>query len=65
MTPANTVLVVTSALTLVEQLLPKITELASRGEISAEQQAEVRARYESLKVKAAGQFSGPEWQIQN
>lgn len=59
----NTVIAINAALTLVEELLPKITELASKGEITAGQQAEVLAKYNSLKARADGQFSGPEWQV--
>jgi hypothetical protein len=59
----NEVMLINSALGLVEALLPKIQEMARKGEISAEQQRELRARYDSLKAKADGQFTGPEWQI--
>lgn len=52
-----------AALALAEALIPKIRELARRGEITTEQQTELLRRVESLKAKAAGEFSGPEWQV--
>jgi hypothetical protein len=63
MDPLTILTVVNGSIKLVEQLLPVINGMASRGEISAEQQAELRAKYESLKAKADGQFQGDHWQI--
>jgi hypothetical protein len=59
----NTVVILNAALTLVEELLPKLSELKANGEISAEQQAALLAKYNSLKARADGQFAGPEWQV--
>jgi len=52
-----------AALALAESLLPIIDNLAARGEISVEKQAEARQRYLSLRAKADGQFTGPQWQV--
>ena len=60
----NTLIVINAALTLIEELLPKLNHLKAAGEITAAQQAELLAKYESLKTRADGQFSGPEWQIE-
>jgi hypothetical protein len=49
-------------LKLVDALLPTLTELVRKGEVTVEQQAAVRAQYESLKAKADGQFSGAHWE---
>lgn len=52
-----------AAMSLIENLLPQIQQFVQKGEVTAEQQAEIKARYESLKARADGQFSGPEWQV--
>ena len=62
MNSASVLLIVNGALTALEELLPRLGQLRANGEIIAEQQAEVQARYASLKTRADGQFSGPEWQ---
>jgi len=43
--------------------MPVIDQMAQRGEITPAQQAEVKAKAESLKNQTEGQFSGPHWQI--
>ena len=50
-------------LALVEQLLPVLKTL-NGGDITAEQQAALRARYENLRDNLDQQFSGPEWQVE-
>jgi hypothetical protein len=62
MDPITTIAAVNAAITLAETLIPRVQELFRKGEITAEQQQEVLRRYNSLKAKADGQFSGPEWQ---
>ncbi len=44
-------------------LAPYIEELVQKGQITPAQQAETLAQYESLKARDAGQFDGPEWQV--
>ncbi len=51
-----------AALTLAENLIPSISAAFANGEITAEQQAEVLARFNALKDKADEHFTGPEWQ---
>ena len=63
MDPATVISLATVAIDLVEKLLPAIEQLRLRGEITAEQQQQVLSRYQSLRTRADGQFSGPEWQI--
>jgi hypothetical protein len=56
-----TLIAIQAALKLVDALLPTLTELVRKGELTVEQQAAVRAQYESLKAKADGQFTGTHW----
>lgn len=63
MSPLVIIAAANAALSLVETLIPKIQEWVQTGEITADQQADLLARYNSLKNKADGQFSGPEWKL--
>lgn len=63
MDPLVIIGIANSAFDLLERILPVIDGMVQRGEISAAQQAEVRAKAESLRNKTNGQFSGPHWQI--
>ena len=54
---------VNAALDITTRLLPLIDQLAAKGEVTPEQQAELLARYNSLKTQADGQFTGPAWQV--
>lgn len=63
MDPITIIAAANGGIQLVEALLPLIQQLAQKGDISVDQQAQLLARYNSLKAKADGQFSGPEWQI--
>jgi hypothetical protein len=55
---------VNAALALLQNLLPLLDGMVDRGEISVEQQARVRAKYDSLKNQTDGQFQGPHWQVE-
>lgn len=61
MDPATILNLTLASISLAEQLMPVIEQLRLSGEITAEQQAEVRRRYESLKARADGQFQGAHW----
>lgn len=63
MDPIAIITTASAALSLVEQLLPLIDGLQKNGQISVADQAALLAKYESLKAKADGQFSGPAWQV--
>lgn len=63
MDPITALALANAGLALMEQLIPQIQEAAHRGDITVEQQAEVRRRYLSLKARAEGQFAGPEWSL--
>lgn len=64
MDPFTIISLINGGMKLAEDLLPLLDGMVSRGEITAEQQAQVRAKYESLKAKADGQFQGAHWQIE-
>ena len=61
MDPATIISLATVAIDLVEKLLPAIEQLRAKGEITPEQQQELMDRYQSLKARADGQFSGAHW----
>lgn len=63
MNPVAILAATNAALSLAEKLLPLIDQLAAKGEVTPEQQAELLARYNSLKTQADGQFTGPAWQL--
>jgi len=58
------IIALNAALTLAETLIPRVADLFRRGEITPEQQAELRARYVALRDATAEQFTGPEWKIE-
>ncbi len=59
----NEVLAVNAALLLVEKLLPLIEAQVKAGQITPEDQALLRGRYESLKAKGDAAFAAPHWQV--
>jgi len=63
MDPVSAIALTSAALSLVEQLLPVVDGFQKNGQISAEAQAELRAKFESLKTKADAQFSDPAWKV--
>jgi len=63
MDPLTVISVASSALDLLQRLMPVIDGMVQRGEITPAQQAEVKAKAESLKNQTEGQFSGPHWKI--
>lgn len=64
MNPLAILATANAALSLLEQLLPLIDGLAAKGEVTPEQQAELLAKYNSLKTQADGQFTGTAWQVE-
>jgi hypothetical protein len=62
MDPITALNAVNAALALAEALAPKIKEWTQSGEISKEQQATLQARLASLRTRAGGEFTGPEWE---
>lgn len=59
----ETVAIISVLLTLVEKLLPKLTELASNGKITKEQQEQIRARYDKLAGNMDEAFGGDHWKV--
>lgn len=60
MSPALILAILDGAIAIVEKLLPEIQKLAAGGQISAEDQAKVRARVDALRKPEA--FTGAEWE---
>lgn len=63
MPPLAILAAVNASLALAEQLLPLVAKLRASGEVSVDQQKEVEAKLESLRARAAGEFSAPHWKI--
>jgi len=59
----NEILAANAALLLVEKLLPLIEQKVKSGEISAEDQAMFRARYQAMRAKGDANFAEVHWQI--
>lgn len=50
-------------ISLLELLIPKLTEAIKNGEVSPQEQQDTRGRFNALKANIDGMFSGPEWEI--
>lgn len=61
MDPLTILAAISASIDLTEKLLPLVGQLQSSGQITVAQQQAVLDAYNSLKAKADGQFSGPEW----
>lgn len=57
-------LALNAALALAEKLIPIIAARVQDGDITPEQQAAIRERYDALRAKGDAAFTGPEWQIE-
>lgn len=64
MNPITVIAAVNAGLALVEALLPLIRQMKLDGQISEQQQQELLARYNAMKIAADAQFSGPEWIVE-
>jgi hypothetical protein len=60
----NEIILANAALTLLEQLLPKIQQSVAKGDVTVEEQRAVHERYAALRATGDAAFSGPEWQIE-
>lgn len=54
---------INAGLALVDALLPELQKLHLSGQITIEQQKEVRGKYVLLRARADTHFSGPEWTL--
>lgn len=52
-----------AAIALAEKLIPIVDAQVKSGEVSADEQLQVRARYQALRDKADSLFSGDEWNL--
>lgn len=62
MNPAVAIAALNGALSLSNTLIPLVAQYRKEGLITEAEQAEVLARYNSLKAATEGQFAGPAWQ---
>jgi len=60
----NEIILVNAALTLIEKLLPVVTDAVKNGQVTPEAQAELRQKYTALRNQADTAFTGPEWNIE-
>jgi hypothetical protein len=57
----NFILLANAAISLLEQLLPAINGMVKSGQVTADEQAQLLARYQKFKDAGDEAFSGPEW----
>lgn len=62
MDPLTIIGMTSAAIAFLKEAIPQVRDMFERGEITKEQQEALLAEYTSLKEKADGQFSGPEWE---
>lgn len=53
---------ISAILALIALLEPYIADAVKRGTITPEQQATLKARVDSLRAAAGGEYTGPEWE---
>lgn len=63
MDPMTIIMMASAGIKFAKEAIPAIQEMFARGQISVEDQAKVRAEYESLRTLAGGEFTGPEWEL--
>lgn len=63
MNPLQILAAISASIDLAEKLLPLVDNLKASGQITTEQQQAILDKYHSLRDKADGQFSGPQWQV--
>ncbi len=61
--PLTVIMMASAAIKFAKEAVPAIREMFQKDLISVEQQAEVRAHYESLRRQLGGEFTGPEWEL--
>lgn len=58
----NYIVLVDAAITVLEKLVPLISDLVSKKEVTSEQQAALLSRIDAIRSGPA--FTGPEWKIE-
>lgn len=61
---SSEVVLANALLTALEALVPKIQELFKSGNVTKEEQQQVRDRYNALRAAGDSAFTGPEWEIE-
>lgn len=59
----NYLILANALMTALEQLVPKIQGLVKSGDVTKEEQQQVRDRYNALRAAGDSAFTGPEWEI--
>ena len=62
MTGPALIALINAALAVLKITIPQLKDFVSRGEVSVDDQKKVKDEYESLKARADGQFTGPQWE---
>lgn len=63
MDPLTILALAGAALKLAKDAAPFIRDLIASGEIPVEDQAKVRAAYESLRQQLGGEYTGSHWEL--
>lgn len=63
MDPLILLAAISASIDLTQKLLPMVDQLKASGQITPEQQKAVLDQYASLRARADGQFSGPQWRV--
>lgn len=63
MDPLTMIIMADAAMTFLQKAVPAIRDAFAKGDIPAEQQAEVRRKYEELRAKGGDAFKGPEYDL--
>jgi len=63
MDPITVITLASAAMALVKQAMPTIRDAINGGQLSAEDEAKVRAEYESLRKQLGGEFTGSHWEL--
>jgi hypothetical protein len=62
MEPAAIIAIIDGALLIIQKAVPAAQKMFQSGEVSAEDQAALKAKVDSIRDGTA--FSGPEWQVE-
>jgi hypothetical protein len=60
--PAVVIAAISATVALLRELFPIYQGFVRGGEITTEQQNQVKSDFESLKSRSGGELSGPEWE---
>lgn len=61
MDPITAIAAASAAIELVERLVPLISGMVQKGEVTKEQQEALASRINSLRIRSGGEFKAPHW----